>query len=174
VLYRPPESAVGDAFLRRVRANAGAGVEQVRAEGPAVRQLFRRLQAGGTVGILPDQQPKAGDGVFAPFFGREALTMSLLPRLAARSDAAVLMAWCERIGDDRDAPRYAVHVEPAPDAVSDADPRVGAGALNAAVERIARRDPAQYQWTYKRFSAPPPGPGAENPYRLLERQHGRR
>src|SRR3546814_6041660 len=73
ILYRPPESAVGEAFLRRVRADEGDRVTQVRAEGPGNRQLFKVLKAGGVVGILPDQQPKAGDGEFAPFFGVQAL-----------------------------------------------------------------------------------------------------
>ena len=48
--------------------------------------------------------------------------------------------------------------------MSDPDPKVAVAALNAAVERIARRDPAQYQWTYKRYTLRPPGSGEENPY----------
>lgn len=67
IVYRPPESAVGDEFLQQVRGVDN--VRQVRAEGPAVRQLWKVLKDGGAVGILPDQQPKAGDGEFAPFFG---------------------------------------------------------------------------------------------------------
>jgi len=165
ILYAPPESAVGEAFLNRVRASGDSDrVTQVRADGAGVRQLFKRLAAGGVVGILPDQQPKRGDGEFAPFFGTEALTMTLLGRLAARSGATVLMAWCERIESDAGRPAFALHVEPAPVAVSDPDPKTSATALNAAVERIARRDPAQYQWTYKRFSLRPAGSGEENPY----------
>lgn len=166
ILYKPPESAVGEAFLRLVRADADAArVEQVRAEGAGVRQLFKRLRDGGVIGVLPDQQPKGGDGVFAPFFGIEALTMTLAARLAARSDATVLFAWCERIDDDLG---FALRVAPAPAGIADDDPRVAATALNAAVEAIARRDPAQYQWTYKRFKARPPGSGEPNPYRELE------
>jgi KDO2-lipid IV(A) lauroyltransferase len=168
ILYRPPESAVGEAFLRRVRADDADRVTQVPAEGAsAVRQLLKRLQAGGVVGILPDQQPKAGEGEFAPFFGLPALTMTLLPRLAARTGATVLFAWCERIGEG-DA--YALHVAPAPAAIADADPRVAVAALNAAVEAIARRDPAQYQWTYKRYTLRPSGRGEDNPYRGIERR----
>ena len=68
------------------------------------------------------------------------------------------------IDDEGRGPAFALHVEPAPAAVSDPDPATSAAALNAAVERIARRDPAQYQWTYKRFSVRPPGSGEENPY----------
>ena len=45
----------------------------------------------------------------------------------------------------------------------------GASALNAAVEAIARRQPEQYQWTYKRYTLRPPESGETNPYRDLER-----
>ena len=48
--------------------------------------------------------------------------------------------------------------QPVPDAAE------GVAALNAAVERVARRDPAQYQWTYKRWSIPAPGSTRGNPY----------
>lgn len=159
VVYRPPESATGDAFLQQVRGVEN--VRQVRAEGPAVRQLWKVLKEGGAVGILPDQQPKAGDGEFAPFFGVQALSMTLLSRLAERTGAPVLMAWCERIGD---GPRFALHVEPAPAAIADPDPRAAVACLNAEVERIARRDLAQYQWTYKRYTLRPPGSGERSPY----------
>jgi KDO2-lipid IV(A) lauroyltransferase len=163
ILYAPPESKVGDAFLNRVRAtqDQAGRVTQVRAEAAGVRQLFKWLKDGGVVGILPDQQPKQGDGEFAPFFGRPALTMSLLGRLAARTGATVLVAWCERIADTPTGPRFALHVEAAPGGIADPDPATAAAALNAAVEHVARRDPAQYQWTYKRFSLQPDG---QNPY----------
>ncbi len=168
ILYAPPESKVGEAFLQRVRASDdnAARVTQIRADGAGVRQLFKRLTAGGVIGILPDQQPKLGDGEFAPFFGVDALTMTLIGRLAARSGATVLLAWCERIdsGADDEGFGFALHVEPAPAGAADADPTISVAALNAAIERIARRDPSQYQWTYKRFSLRPPGSGEENPY----------
>jgi KDO2-lipid IV(A) lauroyltransferase len=168
ILYRPPESAIGEAFLRRVRANAGGDVEQVRAEAAGVRTLLKRLQKGGVVGILPDQQPKAGEGEFAPFFGKPALTMTLLGRLAARSDAQVLLAWCERL-PGTSPPRFALHVQAAPDALGDADPVRAVEALNAAIESVARRDFGQYQWTYKRYTLRPPGSGEANPYLDLYR-----
>lgn len=160
IVYRPPESPVGDAFLLRVRA--ADNIRQVRAEGPAVRQLWKVLKDGGAVGILPDQQPKVGDGEFAPFFGVPALTMTLVSRLAERTGATVLFAWCEHIGP---GPDFALHVRPAPDEIADPDAAIATTALNATVEGIARRDPAQYQWTYKRYSLRPSGNGEDNPYR---------
>lgn len=168
ILYAPPESPVGDAFLRRVRADDANAhrVTQVRAEGPGVRQLFKLLKDGGVVGILPDQQPKQGDGEFAPFFGMEALTMTLLGRLAHRTGAAIVFAYCERIDSGRSGqPAFALHIEPSPEGVGDADSAVAVATLNVALERIARRDTSQYQWTYKRFTLQPPGSGYDNPYR---------
>jgi KDO2-lipid IV(A) lauroyltransferase len=166
ILYRAPESALGEAFLRHVRADGAERVVQIRAEAAGIRQLFKRLRDGGVVGILPDQQPKKGDGEFAPFFARPAYTMTLLPRLAERSGAAVLFAYCERIGDRS----FALRIEPAPAGIADADTVVATAALNAAVERIARRDPAQYQWTYKRYTLQPSMNPVDNPYRDLERR----
>lgn len=160
IVYAPPESAVGDAFLLRVRG--ADNIRQVRAEGPAVRQLWKVLKQGGVVGILPDQQPKLGDGEFAPFFGIQALTMTLVSRLAERTGAIVLFAWCERAGGDL---AFSLHVQPAPAGIADPDPAAAAAVLNAQIESIARRDPAQYQWTYKRFGARPPGSGEPNPYK---------
>ena len=183
VLYSPPESAVGEAFLRIARADAADRVQQVRADGPAVRQLWKVLKSGGVVGILPDQQPKLGDGEFAPFFGLQALTMTLLNRLAERTGATVLFAYCERVParggaveqaegtsasrsewPDRTAPKFALRFEPAPAAIASGDLVTGVAALNATVQRIASRDPAQYQWTYKRYSVPPPDGSRGNPY----------
>lgn len=161
ILYRPPESRLGEAFLREVRGDKADRVTQIRAEAAGIRQLFKRLRDGGVVGILPDQQPKRGDGAFAPFFGKPAYTMTLLSRLAERSGATVLFAYCERIDDLT----FALRIEPAPDAIASNDTIVAAEALNAAVERIARRAPAQYQWTYKRYTLQPT---MNNPYRDIE------
>jgi KDO2-lipid IV(A) lauroyltransferase len=159
VLYRRPEHPSGEAFLRRVRGRAN--VHQLPAEGAAMRGLFKALSAGGVVGILPDQQPKAGDGVFAPFFGKDALSMTLLPRLAQRTGATVLFAIAER---RYPGPRFDVHLIAAPAALHDPDLRTAVAAMNAAVQAIAERDPTQYQWTYKRYSQRPVDSGDPNPY----------
>ena len=45
--------------------------------------------------LLPDQEPTGGSGEFAPFFGIEARTGVLLPRMAQRTGAPVIFAVCE-------------------------------------------------------------------------------
>ena len=148
ILYRPPHVAALEGLLRKVRGDLAP--LQVRADGAGVRTLYRRLAAGGTVGILPDQKPREGEGRFAPFFGREALTMVLLPRLAARTGARVLFAFAERL------PRglgYRIHVLPAPEGVADADLDVACSALNRGVQDCVGLAFTQYQWQYKRYTA---------------------
>ncbi|MFC5582012.1 lipid A biosynthesis acyltransferase [Rhodanobacter terrae] len=148
ILYRPPRIAAIEGLLRKVRG--ALAPEQVRADGAGVRTLYKRLAAGGTVGILPDQKPRAGEGQIAPFFGREALTMVLLPRLAARTGATVLFAFAERL------PRgtgYRIHLLPAPPGLADADLGSACRALNQGVQNSVELAFAQYQWQYKRYSA---------------------
>ena len=148
ILYRPPRIAAVEQLLRKVRG--ALAPEQVRADSAGVRALYKRLAAGGTVGILPDQKPRAGEGQFAPFCGRDALTMVLLPRLAARTGAVVLFAFAERL------PRgagFRIHLLPAPPGLADPDLSIACGALNRGVEQCVERAFAQYQWHYKRYSA---------------------
>ena len=156
ILYRPPRLAAIEPLLRRVRG--ALAPEQVRAEGAGVRTLYKRLAAGGTIGILPDQKPRAGEGEAAPFYGRDALTMVLLPRLAARTGATVLFAFAERL------PRgegFRIHLLPAPEGLDDADPHRACAALNRGVETCVERAFVQYQWHYRRWS----GHGLPNPYK---------
>lgn len=148
ILYRPPRIHAIEALLRKVRGKLAP--EQVRAEGAGVRTLFKRLGAGGTVGILPDQKPREGEGEFAPFFGVDALTMVLLPRLAARTGATVLFSFAERLPDGEG---FRIHVLPAPEGIDSTDLKIACAALNQGVERCVERAFPQYQWHYKRYTA---------------------
>jgi len=149
-MYRPPRKREFEPLLTRVRERSGA--ELVPATAAGVRRLYRALAQGHVVGILPDQEPSAGQGVFAPFFGRPALTMTLLSKLAHRADTPVVFGFAERLPWGRG---YRIHMLPAPAGIADPDPIKAATALNAGVERCARMALLQYQWTYRRFRRHP-------------------
>ena len=157
LVYRVPERPAGDAFLRLARG--GANVHLVAAETNAMRPLWRALKAGEVVGITPDQQPKFGAGQFAPFFGKLALTLSLIPKLAERSGAPVLFAFAEPVPGG-----FEIHFQTAAPNIASTDLVEATTAMNQQVEQIARRDLRQYQWTYKRYTLRPPGSGESNPY----------
>jgi len=146
VVYRPPERPALEPLL--VRARLHPGVEPLRAEPAAVRRMLVLLRGGGTLGILPDQRPKAGEGLYAPLFGVPALTMTLLPRLAQKTGATVVFGFAERLPD---AQGFRIRLLPAPAELLDADPLRAATALNAGIEACVALAPAQYQWTYKRY-----------------------
>jgi Kdo2-lipid IVA lauroyltransferase/acyltransferase len=76
------------------------------------------------------------------------LTMTLLPRLAQRTGARVLMLFVERLPGARG---FRVHFREPPQALADPDPQVACAAMNAATEACVRVAFAQYQWNYKRF-----------------------
>lgn len=143
--YTPPRYRQAEVLLRRLR-QGGASI-QFPIDDSGVRRVFRHLRDGGVVSIMPDHVPRAGS-VVAPFFGVPALTMTLLPRLAQRTGAAVLMLFVERLPQG-----FRVHFRPPPPALSDPDPVTACTAMNAAVEACVRDAFAQYQWNYKRFKA---------------------
>ena len=160
IVYRPPRHAAIEPLL--IRARGALSPEQVRAEGAGIRTLYRRLQSGGVVGILPDQLPKQGDGEFAPFFGVPALTMVLVSRLAQRTGATVLFAFAERLPDGIG---YRIRFHPAEPAVADPDLPTAVAALNRGIEACVNLAFDQYQWHYKRYRYRP-SPDEPNPYRL--------
>jgi Kdo2-lipid IVA lauroyltransferase/acyltransferase len=145
VLYKPPKLDAARTLLEAARG--GENLSAVPANGTGVRGLLRALKRGETVGILPDQVPTGGEGVWVPFFGRPAYTMTLPERLAAKTGAAVVLAVGERLPAGRG---WRVHFEPMAGEVS-------TGSINVAMESLIRRFPEQYFWGYNRYKAPPAG-----------------
>ena len=143
--YTQPRYPQAEMLLRALR-EGGASV-QFPIDDSGVRRVFRHLGDGGVVSIMPDHVPRAGS-VVAPFFGVPALTMTLLPRLAQRTGAAVLMLFVERLPQG-----FRVHFREPPAALRDPDPLVASTAMNTAIEACVRDAFTQYQWNYKRFKA---------------------
>src|SRR3569623_1838123 len=151
-LYRPPRMREMDALVRRGRERLGARLVPVDAGG--VRALYQTLARGEVIGMLPDQEPGAGNGLFAPLFGIEANAMALLPRLAIKAGAPVIFCYAERLSWGRG---YHLHFIPAPSAIQAAPIEHAVRVMNEGVEALVRRCPQQYQWGYKRFRTRPAG-----------------
>ena len=149
-LYRPPRIRELDRLLREARERTGC--ETIPATQKGLRRLYRALDDGRLVLILPDQEPIRSSGVFAPFFGVPAFTMTLVARIARRSGAATLFGWTERQEDGRFLYRF----REAPAGVDDPDLVTAATRLNRGVEAAVRECPAQYAWSYPRFKSRPP------------------
>lgn len=149
-LYKPAKIAGLNELIANSRAKGGAKLVPTNRQG--VVKLTKALKQGESTGILPDQQPKRDGGVFADFFGMPAFTMTLLPKLASRTGAIVLLAYAERLPGGKGFTVYFKKADP--DVYSD-DAEVAAAGLNRSVEACVRHIPAQYQWEYKRFRKRP-------------------
>jgi KDO2-lipid IV(A) lauroyltransferase len=148
VLYRPARKP----WLREVIATARERPNLAAAPTTlaGVRQMLRALRAGEAVGLLPDQVPPQGLGVWAPFFGRDAYTMTLPARLVQQTGAALLLVWGERLPRGRG---YHVHVRQF-DGELPRDAQQAAAQVNAEMERMVRAGPGQYLWGYARYKPP--------------------
>jgi len=148
VLYRPPRKTWLRALVGPTRQRAGLTTAPTNLSG--VKQMIKALKSGASVGLLPDQVPPLGMGVWAPFFGRDAYTMTLSVRLVQQTGAAVVLAWGERLPWGRG---FCVHVTPlAPSLPTDMDAAVTT--INCAMESLVQRCPQQYLWSYARYKQP--------------------
>ncbi|MFM2340767.1 MAG: hypothetical protein RLZZ592_420, partial [Pseudomonadota bacterium] len=135
------------------------GLETAPATLAGVRQMIRALRKGGTIGLLPDQVPPDGLGVWASFFGREAYTMTLAARLVQQTGADWLLLACERLPGGRGfVIRASLPDEALPASTQEPDAERlavrSAGVVNRAMERLIRQNPGQYLWGYHRYKAP--------------------
>jgi len=151
-LYRPPKLTELNDFLVSARRRTGNTLVPTTAFG--VKALYASLKKGNMAGILPDQDP-GPSGIFAPFFGIQANTMSLVTKLAQRTHAPVIIAYAERLSWGRG---FITHIHAVDSQeITDANSVAAASALNRAVELCVREKPEQYQWIYKRFKKRPQG-----------------
>jgi len=153
VLYREPKQM----WLRPLfEGGRGAQLHLAPADVGGVRQLLRAMQRQQAVGMLPDQVPGLGEGVWAPFFGRPAYTMSLAVRLADRG-ATTLLAYAERLPYGAG---YHLRLYPL-SAPLTGSLAVRVAQLNAELEGLICLCPSQYLWGYNRYKVPagaPPPP----------------
>lgn len=150
ILYRPSRLGL-DAMSCQGRGRLGGKV--VATDPSGVRALLAALRDGEVLGILPDQDPGPEGGVFAPFFGIPASTMTLVSRLALKTKVPVFLTWAERLPRGQG---FRLHLRALPEVTAARSLEQSAAALNGGVEAAVRSLPAQYLWAYKRFKTRPP------------------
>ena len=153
VLYRPARQRALREFQEESRERPMMATAPASLSG--VRQMLRALKKRESVGLLPDQVPPDGQGVWAPFFGQPAYTMTLAVRLCQQTGADCIVLRCERLPHGRG---YVVHgsrlIRPLP-AGTDAAAQVEAATIvNETMEREIAQDPGQYLWGYNRYKPP--------------------
>jgi KDO2-lipid IV(A) lauroyltransferase len=148
VMYRPPKKAALKPLIEGARARHNLHLAPANMSG--VRILAKCLRKGEPIGLLPDQVPQEGEGVWAPFFGRSAYTMTLPAKLARMGDAEVILVYAER---KPGGAGYIVRFVPFEGAL-DGSAAEQATIVNQAMERLIARCPSQYFWSYNRYKQP--------------------
>lgn len=148
ILYRPARQSWLADIMQTARNRPG--IEAVPTTLQGVRQMLKALRRGEAVGLLPDQVPPHGLGIWSSFFGREAYTMTLAARLAQQTGASVVLARCERLPRGQG---YVLHFDELSVPIA---PELDAAVLqiNQAMEQVIRQDPQQYLWGYGRYKQP--------------------
>ena len=158
VLYRPPRKEALKPLIEGARARDNLMLAPANLSG--VRILLKALKNGGAIGLLPDQVPQNGEGVWADYFGKPAYTMTLSAKMQQMTGAPIILVYAERLSFGRG---FAVRFVPFEQPLGDT-PEQQARAINAAMEQLIARCPAQYFWSYHRYKTPKgvtPPPAAE-------------
>ena len=146
IMYKPSKNKDLDRFMLESRQRLNATL--VPADDTGVRAVFKHLKQGGFSVILPDHVPKESGGIYSNFFGQNALSSTLLSKLAAKTQCSIVGLTCIRRSD---LSGFNVHViELSPDILSK-DLQISVDTLNKEIEHMINVAPEQYLWGYKRF-----------------------
>ncbi len=151
-LYRPARQP----WLARLMAASRErpGLVMAPASLAGIRQMLKALRSRGAVALLTDQVPPEGLGLWAPFFGKPAYSMTLAARLVLQSGAALVPVRTERLSGGQGyrleflEPVPGLGDTPAPDLLT------AVTRINQANEQLILSLPGQYLWAYARYKQP--------------------
>ena len=147
-MYRPARKWWLNELMRKSRQHSQ--MEFVEANIGGVRQIKRALIRGEVVGILADQVPNVGDGVWAKFFDQYAYTTSFPIKLARQVNVATLFVAAERLGLGKGwIIKSRLMPQAFPDCLIDACTE-----MNQYFEEMIVSKPHQYMWSYNRYKRP--------------------
>lgn len=146
IMYKPSKNPDVDRFMLEARQRLNATL--VPTDETGVRALFKHLKQGGFAAILPDHVPKESGGIYSPFFGQNALSSTLLSKLAAKTQCSVIGLSCLR---REDLSGFELYVQTLSAEINAKDLQLSVDTLNKEMERMINAAPEQYLWGYKRF-----------------------
>jgi KDO2-lipid IV(A) lauroyltransferase len=129
------------------------GIKLLMGRG-TMKESLRHLKNGGLVAFALDQNARRKEGVFVPFFGREACTITSLALLARRTGAPVIPLYIYRDGDVH---RIVVEKAILHDSVADTEADIieRTRVYMQWTEKVVRLHPQQWTWLHDRWKTKP-------------------
>lgn len=149
VIYRPNDNPLIDRLINQGR---GAWVKH-SVDRNDLRQTVRLLRAGEIVWYAPDQDYGTQHGVFVPFFGIPAATITATGRIAKMGRARVIPCAHYRLPGGR----YEIEFGPPLEDFPSGDDETDTARINRVIEGYVRKHPEQYLWVHRRFKSQPGG-----------------
>jgi KDO2-lipid IV(A) lauroyltransferase len=139
-------------LLLKKRARFGNQLLYSRQQG--LRPIIKGMRQGMPFIYPPDQDQGIKDGVFIPFFGVPAATMTSVSRIAQMTGAKVVPSITRVLAGGAG---YVLTFYPAWENYPSGDEVQDARRMNEFIECRVREMPEQYFWLHKRFKTRPQG-----------------
>ncbi len=147
-VYKPQKNELFNAMMNTGRRRHSLNIFR----NSELRKTIRALKHNSVVWYAPDQDMGERHSVFAPFFGQRAASITATAKLAALSDAPVLMFGQYRHADDSG---YTLRITGPLENFPSGDDVLDASAVNQLLEESIRVAPEQYYWFHRRFKSQP-------------------
>lgn len=155
---RPLDNPLLEAEVARRRTRFG---NRVIAKRDALREMLRAMRQGQTVAILLDQNVLPEEGIFVPFFGRDAATTPSVALVQRKTGAAVVpvFTWPEGGGRYRLAFEKPIFAEEFffPEGGRAEQVRRATARYAEVTEEAIRKQPAAWLWLHNRWKTRPAG-----------------
>ncbi|MEE4251573.1 MAG: lipid A biosynthesis acyltransferase [Alcanivoracaceae bacterium] len=145
IMYQPVEGSALEDLVKDGREATGCTLIPTNGEG--VRAALIGLEKGKSMALLADHEPGGRTNPFVPFFGQDVMVPSFIYKVIKRFQPHVFFISAQRSDDYR----YEIWLDQADPAMLAMSEHDTLRAMTAGFETIIRRNPVQYQWTYKRF-----------------------
>ena len=151
-MYANQKNAYMTELLLKKRARFRSQHLYSRQQG--LRPIIKGMRKGMPFIYPPDQDQGVKDGVFVPFFGVPAATMTSVSRIAQMTDARVVPSITRVLPAGGG---YVLTFYPAWENYPSGDEVADARRMNEFIEERVREMPEQYFWLHKRFKNRPEG-----------------
>lgn len=154
-MARHLDNARIDTLVNSYRSLSGSGPI---FKNESARNMLKILHAGGTVGILADQNTMPIEGVFVKFFGKQACTTAGIARVALHTGAAVVPVFAYW---NEEAQKYKLRFLPPLELIRTGDTNKdileSTQYFAKVTENIIRELPDQWTWIHARWKTRPQG-----------------